>query len=137
MPPLTRVVAFDVTKLTPGDKLAIVYNDPSDARANGRSSRGSTPGTFTATVAAVLPVQVKADSPVLPAGFQMTAPEVDVHVEGILDLTGHIRYPRALDGAPELRAAAVDALKTWEYKPARMFNTPVPAVLQGVVTFRQ
>ncbi|HEX6465097.1 MAG TPA: hypothetical protein VFZ98_11605, partial [Vicinamibacterales bacterium] len=48
-PPLTRVVAFDVTKLTPGDKLAIVYNDPSDARANGRIGRGMTSGTFNAT----------------------------------------------------------------------------------------
>jgi hypothetical protein len=80
---------------------------------------------------------VKTDVPPVPPGVDLPAPQVDVHVEGVLDLTGHIRYARALDGPPELRAAAVKALASWEYKPAKMFDAPIPAVMQGVVTFKR
>jgi hypothetical protein len=43
---------------------------------------------------------------------------VDVHVSAVLDLTGHVRYARAVDGPADLQAAAVAAVSQWTYTPA-------------------
>jgi hypothetical protein len=60
---------------------------------------------------------------------------VDVHVSAVLDLTGHVRYARAVDGPADLQAAAVAAVSQWTYTPAMIYKTPVPIAMAVSVPF--
>jgi hypothetical protein len=139
VPALTLAVAFGIPNLRPSDRIAIVFNERPGVGMGGvpmgGMPSGRQPGTSTAGVA-VTPPKAKVETPPLPPpGVTIVAGKNVVKVEGVLDLTGRVRYARALDGPPELRAAATAAVSTWQYEPAKMWASPIPLVMQATVTF--
>jgi hypothetical protein len=139
VPPLTLAVAYAIPSLRPSDRMAIVFNDRPGPGMSGVPIGGMTlgrqPGTLSSTVT-VTPPKAKAESPPdPPPGVVIVFGKNVVKVEGVLDLSGRVRYARALDGPPELHAAATAAVANWRYEPARMWATPIPLVMQASVTF--
>jgi hypothetical protein len=135
----TVAVSFAIASLKPSDRIAIVFNERVDVMSSPPGSGGIrgtlTPGTLTAPVDFTTPEALDTPSPVVPPGVTLPAPRVDVHVEGVLDLSGRVRFARALDGPAELHPAAAEAVGRWRYKPATMFHVPIPLVMKATVTF--
>lgn len=147
VPPLTLAVAFAAPSLRPSDRIEIVFNEsprmsgspmggvPIGGNPMTGISSGGMPGTFTATVSITPPKTVVETAPQAPAGVAIAAGRNVVKVEGVLDLTGRVRYARALDGPTELHEAAKAAVSGWKYEPAKIWAAPVPLVMQATVTF--
>jgi hypothetical protein len=132
------VYSFDMPGLKPADRLSIVFNERADIMSmpRGGGLPGTmTPGTLTAPVDFAAPEAIDSPSPSAPPGVVLPSPRVDVHVEGILDLSGKVRFARAVDGPAELQSVAAEAVGKWRYKPATMFHVPIPIVMQATVTF--
>jgi hypothetical protein len=141
VPSQTLAVAFAIPSLRPGDRIAIVFNDrpgfgqPIGGTPIGGMPTGGQPGSFTSGVA-VTPPKAKVETPPEPPpGVTIVAGKNVVKVEGVLDLTGRVRYARAIDGPPDLHAAAAAAVSRWQYEPAKMWASPIPLVMQATVTF--
>jgi hypothetical protein len=135
----TVAVSFAIASLKPSDRITIVFNERAEVMSRPPGSGGAratlTPGTLTAPVDFTTPEPNDTPSPVLPPGVTLQTPRVDVHVEGVLDLSGRVRFARALDGPVELQQAAAEAVGKWSYKPATMFHVPIPLVMKATVTF--
>ena len=133
------VFSFDLS-LKPADRISIVFNERTgmmpEARGGGVPG-AMTPGTLTAPVDIMAPEAIDSPVPLAPPGLVLSSPRVEVHVEGVLDLTGRVRFAKALDGPPELQAIAAEAVGRWRYKPAMMFHVPIPLVMRATVTFTQ
>jgi hypothetical protein len=136
IPELTVIASFEVPGLRPSDRISIVFNDSREMRS-GIPTAGMVPGTFSSSVRMTAPESIATPAPVVPAGITLAKPRVDMRVEGILDLTGQVRYARALDGPAELHQAAAAAVVNWRYKPAMMFGVPIPLVMQATVSFER
>ena len=132
VPPQTLVVAFALASLRPSDRVTIVFNDRPSA-ADVPTLGVMTPRQFSGSVRFTAPQAI--DTQVrLPPGVAQPPRPVDVQVEGVLDLTGRVRYARAVTGPAEWRAAAEAAVAHWRYSPARMGGAAVPLVMQATVT---
>lgn len=116
-------VSFAIASLKPADRITIVFNDRAEMMSRpsaGGGVRGAlTPGTLTAPVDFTTPEARDTPSPTLPSGVTLQTPRVEVHVEGVLDLSGRVRFARALDGPVELQAAAAEAVGKWRYARRR------------------
>ena len=133
VPPETLVVAFALASLRPSDRVTIVFNDRT-AAADSRTLGVMTPRQFSGSVPFIAPKTI--DTAVrLPPTVAPPSSPVDVRVEGVLDLTGRVRYARAVSGPAEWRAAAAAAVAAWRYSPALMGGAAVPLVMQTTVTF--
>jgi hypothetical protein len=134
VPALTMAVAFETPVLPSKGRVIIVFNSQIEAMTN-RSLNDIQPGQTSWAIAYTSPKALATPQAVVPAGVTVPAGRFDVHVEGVLDLNGVVRYARALDGPADLRAIAVDTVSRWRYEPARLYAAPVPLVMQAVVTF--
>jgi hypothetical protein len=133
--PLTLAASFAEPELRPGDRVTVVFNQVDDVRGSG-GLRSGIPGQTSAGVAFRAPSAIATPTPAVPSGVRLPKPHIDVHVSAVLDLTGHVRYARALDGPADLQAAAVAAVSLWTYTPATIYNAPVPVAMQVAVGFR-
>ena len=70
-------------------------------------------------------------SPVFPEG---AAPGT-VILEAMIDVDGRVKEVMVLRGAPDLAAAAIQAVQQWEYTPARLNGKPVELMMTITVTF--
>ncbi len=92
----------------------------------GRGEDGFTPPTKTKNVLPVYPAEAKA------AGIQGV-----VFLEFILSKEGFVGSPPEVKRSvePTLDAAAVEAVRQWEYKPALRNGEPVEVVMTVTVNF--
>lgn len=134
VPPQTLAAEFALPSLRGSDRVAILFNDAFGARAM-LTPTSSVPGNFAGPVVILGPKAKDTPPAVAPPDQTWTGQRLDVHVEGLLDLTGHVRYARALDGPPALQTAALAAVARWRYEPARMYDAPVPIMMTAVVSF--
>jgi hypothetical protein len=70
----------------------------------------------------------------LPVGSTIAAPTT-VHVHGILDPSGTVRYLAAVDGPTELAAAAVAAGAEWRFRPTLLNGRPSPDAMSLGISF--
>jgi hypothetical protein len=134
IPPLTLAASFAESELRPGDHVTVVFNQVADLMFS-RGPHSPTPGQSSAGVAFTPPAAIATPWPALPPGVRLARAHVDVHVSAVLDLTGHVRYARALDGPADLQATAVAAVSLWTYTPAMIYSAPVPIAMQVAVPF--
>jgi hypothetical protein len=134
IPPLTLAASFAESELRPGDRVTVVFNRLGDLVFN-RGPGPPTPGQFSAGVVFTPPAAVATPWPAVPPGVRLPRAHVDVHVSAVLDLTGHVRYARAVDGPADLQAAAAAAVSLWTYTPAMIYKTPVPIAMHVSVPF--
>jgi periplasmic protein TonB len=70
-----------------------------------------------------------------PKVAEMANVEGTVVIEAVIDVDGRVTRPRLLKSIPLLDAAALDAVKQWEFKPAMRDGRPVPVTVKLSVEF--
>ncbi|HEY1468839.1 MAG TPA: TonB family protein [Candidatus Acidoferrum sp.] len=110
-------------------------------------SKKRTATTAPAKPAADAPEPVAADAPVLPAKLVRAAKPVypphamrnfitgDVRITAEVAADGHVGKVTVISGPAALRAAAVDAMKQYEYEPATKGGKPVPCEVTTTIKF--
>jgi TonB family protein len=81
------------------------------------------------------PKLVKAANPVYPPDAMRSYITGDVKAEVIVDASGHVKDVAVLSGPQALRAAAMDALKQYQYAPAMQGSKAVEGKTTAVVKF--
>ena len=56
-------------------------------------------------------------------------------IEATIGITGKVEDAKILRSIPLLDAAALDAVRQWEYSPALLNGTPVPVIMTVTVQF--
>lgn len=97
--------------------------------------------------AAEAPEPIAADAPVLPAKLIRAAKPVyppnamrnfitgDVRITAEVRPDGHVGKVTVISGPPALRAAAVEAMKQYEYEPATKGGKPQPSQITTIIKF--
>jgi TonB family protein len=81
------------------------------------------------------PQKVYNVNPVYPPLAQASRVQGVVIVEAVIDATGRVREVRVLRSIPMLDAAAVEAVRQWEFQPTLLNGVPVPVILTSTVSF--
>ena len=104
---------------------------PSAASARGRSGRRYRLGGDIQP-----PTKVKDAAPIYPAIARAARVEGLVIIEATISVNGKVQDVRILRSIPLLDAAALDAVRQWQYTPTRLNGTPVAVVMTVTVNFR-
>lgn len=83
------------------------------------------------------PVKIAGVAPKFPRGTSNACREGTIAVASLIDEQGDVRRPTMLDapGGPVLTLAALEALKTWKFRPARYQGRPVKVYYTLTVRF--
>jgi hypothetical protein len=128
------VASFSVPSLKPGDRIKL--QSSATSMRLGPGGTGVVAGPSDIAVNFTVPKEQSTPAAIAPAGVTLPAGGAIVKVEGVLDLSGRVRYARAIDGPENLRQAALDAVAKWTYEPAKMWKSPIPLVMQAAVPVR-
>ncbi len=75
-------------------------------------------------------------SPAYPAFARSMGLQGDITIDALIDATGKVTTMKPLSGPVPLQQAAMDALRQWNYEPARLDGRPVSTHLSVTVKFR-
>jgi len=75
-------------------------------------------------------------TPAYPAAVRSMGIFGDVTIDALIDSTGKVTTMKPLSGPAPLQQAAMDALRQWEYEPARLNGQPVSTHLSVTVKFQ-
>jgi protein TonB len=114
---------------------------PSDSLGEGLGTVGT---KQPAAPAAPLPVGgdvkqahlISSTPPAYPMLAKSQHVEGNVHVDALVDATGHVSSMHVVSGPALLHQAAMDALRQWKYQPATLDGKPVPMHLAVTLQFR-
>ena len=81
------------------------------------------------------PAKVKDAAPAYPAIARAARVQGIVIVEATIGVNGTVQDARILRSIPLLDAAALEAVRQWEYTPTRLNNVPVPAIVTVIVSY--
>jgi protein TonB len=82
------------------------------------------------------PVKVRDTTPTYPSIARAAHVEGIVIVEATIGPDGKVQNARILRSIPLLDAAALDAVRQWEYTPTRLNGTPIAIVMTVTVNFK-
>ena len=77
----------------------------------------------------------KTPRPVYPAGALSDQARGTVVVEATVGVDGKVAGARVIRSIPQLDEAALEAVRQWEFLPARMNGAPVAVIITVVVNF--
>jgi TonB family protein len=75
-------------------------------------------------------------SPAYPAFARSIGLQGDITIDALIDATGKVTNMKWLSGPIALQQAAMDALRQWNYEPARLHGQPVSTHLSVTIKFR-
>lgn len=81
------------------------------------------------------PVLLKHQFPLYPAGAKRVGVAGTVVIRVVIDIDGRVSNLSIVSGPPELQQAAMDAVRTWQYKPYLMNGEPVEVLMTIHVAF--
>ena len=81
------------------------------------------------------PLKTKHVSPMYPPIARSAGIQGIVIIEAVIGVTGDVREARVLRSQPILDAAALDAVRQWEFTPTLLNNQPVPVIMTVTVQF--
>jgi periplasmic protein TonB len=81
------------------------------------------------------PTKIGGADPIYPVIAQAARIQGIVIIEATIAADGHVMNARVLRSVPMLEAAALDAVRTWEYTPTLLNGVPVPVIMTVTVTF--
>jgi protein TonB len=81
------------------------------------------------------PTQIKKVNPIYPPIAQSARVQGVVIIEAIIGLDGRVQEAKVLRSIPLLDAAALDAVKQWQYTPTLLNGVPVPVIMTVTVNF--
>jgi protein TonB len=81
------------------------------------------------------PTQIKRVNPVYPPIAQSARVQGVVIIEAVIGPNGLVQDAKVLRSIPLLDAAALDAVKQWQYTPTLLNGVPVPVIMTVTVNF--
>jgi protein TonB len=81
------------------------------------------------------PTQLKRVNPVYPAIAQSARVQGIVIIEAVIGQNGRVTEAKVLRSIPLLDAAALEAVKQWEYTPTLLNGVAVPVIMTVTVNF--
>jgi protein TonB len=81
------------------------------------------------------PTKVKDQRPVYPAIAQSARVQGVVIIEAVIGPDGRVQDAKVLRSIPLLDAAALDAVRQWQYTPTLLNGVPVPVIMTVTVNF--
>jgi protein TonB len=81
------------------------------------------------------PTRTKNVPPVYPPIAQSARVQGIVIIEATIGPTGKVQDAKVIRSIPLLDAAALDAVKQWEYSPTLLNGVPVPVIMTVTVNF--
>ena len=81
------------------------------------------------------PTKTRDVRPVYPPEAEAQGVQGVVIVEALIDKTGHVASARILRSIPMLDAAALEAVRQWEYQPVLLNGAPVSVMMTLTVNF--
>jgi len=81
------------------------------------------------------PSKIKDARPVYPPIAQSARVQGVVIIEAVIGPDGHVQEAKVLRSIPLLDAAALDAVKQWQYTPTLLNGQPVPVIMTVTVNF--
>jgi protein TonB len=81
------------------------------------------------------PRKIKDVKPVYPAGALVGQHRGTVIIEATIGADGKVQEATVLNSVPALDSAALDAVRQWEFVPARLNGAPVAVVITVLVQF--
>lgn len=81
------------------------------------------------------PTKIKDQRPVYPPIAQSARVQGVVIIEAVIGPDGHVQEAKVLRSIPLLDAAALDAVKQWQYTPTLLNGQPVPVIMTVTVNF--
>ena len=81
------------------------------------------------------PMKTKHVNPIYPREAQAGRVQGIVILETVIGVDGTVRDAKVLRSVPLLDAAAVDAVRQWEFEPTQVNGVPVPVVMTVTVNF--
>ena len=81
------------------------------------------------------PQKIKDAKPVYPAGALSDQARGTVVVEATIGVDGKVASAKVIRSIPQLDEAALEAVRQWEFLPARMNGAPVAVIMTVVVNF--
>ncbi len=81
------------------------------------------------------PVRTKNVAPIYPSIAQSARVQGVVIIEATIGLDGRVQDAKILRSVPLLDAAALEAVRQWEYTPTTLNGNPVPVVMTVTVQF--
>lgn len=84
----------------------------------------------------VTPQKTRHVAPVYPDIARAARVEATVIIEAAIDAAGRVTNAQVLRGHPLLDAAALDAVRQWEFMPTLLNGVPVPVIMTVTVNFR-
>lgn len=81
------------------------------------------------------PQKISDKAPVYPAIATAARVEGLVILEATIDEAGQVVDLKVLRSVPMLEAAAIDAVRQWRYRPARLNGMPIPVIMTVTVRF--
>jgi TonB family protein len=131
-----------LTPYSSANRLAVMGRDAAPDVSGVDSSAGLSPlqGVL-ATVQprggrATEPELLVSSAPIYPAMARQARVEGQVRIDAVIDTTGKLTNMTVVSGAPLLQKAALDSLRTWEYRPGYLNEKPVSTKTSITVNFR-
>jgi len=126
-PPADAPIAFDVV---------IGFTSEADGEVLAQAARRDSPPTGASVGSGLAsPRKVKHVNPVYPVAAREAKITGVVILEAQIGQDGRVLDARVLRSIPELDAAAVDAVKQWEFTPTLINGAPMPVTMTVTVQF--
>ena len=101
----------------------------------GAQPAGSVPGRVRVGGGIQEPKLIRKVPPVYPAEALAARVEGIVIIEAVIDVTGAVKEMKVLRAQPLLEAAAVDAVRQWQFTPTLLNGVPVEVIMTVTVNF--
>jgi TonB family protein len=113
--------------------VAVALSSAPEVAQPGINAQGTPPVRVGSTVRS--PTKIKDAQPTYPAEAQRNGIQGVVILEITIDAMGKVTRASVLRSIPFLDAAAVDAVRKWEYEPTILNGVPVPVIVTVTVNF--
>jgi protein TonB len=104
-------------------------------KQTGVKVQGATPRTLSVSAGVAQGLLIQKTTPVYPAMAKSARIAGTVVLQAIISKTGSIQGLRAVSGPLMLRQSALDAVRTWRYRPYKLDNQPVEVDTTVMVVF--
>jgi TonB family protein len=119
--------------------IILALNPPLRASADAQAPTGGLPPAVSGPVRVggdiKPPVKIKDAKPVYPPEAQAARIQGVVMIEAIIGVDGRVTGTRLIRSVPQLDAAALDAVRQWEYTPTTLAGKPVEVIMTVTVNF--
>jgi len=84
----------------------------------------------------IQPKLISSPTALYPAEARTAHIQGDVAIDAFIDESGKVTATKVISGPPSLQEAAINAVRSWKYQPARLDGQPISIHIRVDVNFR-